>query len=149
MPSPDREKHDGNIASYLLIIEDDRDVAELIACFLAQVKFRPTIASNGADGLQQARTILPSLILCDSCMPGLDGLEVIKAVREEATTEHIPIVLMSGHDAARFDGSEATTFLPKPFQMNEMVATVQRFAQQLEVVSAEGRETDAVELEHA
>jgi DNA-binding response OmpR family regulator len=54
---------------------------------------------------------------------------------------------MSDHAAARFDGSGATAFLPKPFEMNEMVATVQRFARQREV--AKGRETEADELEHA
>jgi DNA-binding response OmpR family regulator len=125
----------------VLILEDDCDFAEVIAYFLAQTKFRPVIASNGVDGLKQAQTLLPSLILCDSCMPGLDGLEVIERLQRDAATARIPIVLMSGFEAARFDGSGANAFLQKPFLMNEMVATVHRFARQ--TMSAEGRETNA------
>lgn len=108
----------------VLVIEDDRQVAELIACFLAQANFRPVITSNGADGLWQAQALLPSLILCDSCLPGLDGSAVVEALHRDATTAHIPIVLMSGYDAARFDGADHTAFLQKPFHMLDMVTLV-------------------------
>jgi CheY-like chemotaxis protein len=109
----------------ILVIEDDHDVAELIACFLAGAKLRPVIASNGLAGLQQARSLMPSLILCDSCMPGLDGVEVISRLRADAATAGIPIILMSGYDAARFDGAGANTFLQKPFLAAELLGAVQ------------------------
>jgi two-component system, OmpR family, phosphate regulon response regulator PhoB len=109
----------------VLVIEDDRDLAELMACFLAQGNVRPIMAANGTDGLQQARALRPSLVLCDSCLPGMDGLEVIETLRSDPGTATIPIVLMSGLDSARFDGSGANVFLPKPFHMMEMVKLVQ------------------------
>jgi DNA-binding response OmpR family regulator len=114
----------------VLVIEDDRDIAELMACFLAEGNLRPILASNGNDGLQQARTFRPALVLCDSCLPGMDGPGVIEALRSDPETAGIPIVLMSGLDSARFDGSGANVFLPKPFHMAEMVGLVQRLIAQ-------------------
>jgi DNA-binding response OmpR family regulator len=132
-------------ASIVLVIEDDHSIAELIGCFLAQAKFRPVLAANGAEGLHQAQAMLPSLILCDSCLPGLDGLEVIERLRGDSATAHIPIVLMSGYDAAHFDGSGAIAFLQKPFQMNEMVATVQRWTRQAATAQVGEPHVDVVE----
>ena len=114
----------------VLIMDDDPVLSELIACFLASAQIRAVMVMNGLTGVQQAHTLLPSLILCDSCMPGIDGLQVIEALRSASATAHIPIVLMSGHAAASFDGCGANAFLQKPFHMAEMVALVQRFVRQ-------------------
>jgi DNA-binding response OmpR family regulator len=111
----------------VLVIEDDHDMAELIACFLVDAKIRAVIAAKGITGLEQARLLLPSLILCDSCMPGMDGLRVLEMLRANPVTAKIPIVLISGHEAARFDGSGADGFLQKPFQMTEMLAVLRSF----------------------
>ena len=111
----------------VLVIDDDHDLAELIACALAREKIRPVIAVNGIAGLQHAQLLLPSLILCDARMREIDGLQVIESLRSDPATAHIPIVLMSGNDAACFDGSGADAFLQKPFQMATMLAMVERF----------------------
>jgi len=116
-----------SFVSTVLVIEDDHSVAELIACFLAHAKLRPVIAPDGAAGLLQARALLPDLIFCDSCMPGLSGMEVIEKLRSEPATALIPVILMSGHAAERFDGSGANAFLQKPFRMTEMLALTERF----------------------
>jgi DNA-binding response OmpR family regulator len=121
----------------VLVIDDDHDVAELLACFLARAKWRPVIALNGTAGVQQALALLPSLILCDSCMLEVDGLEVIRRLRGDPTTEHIPIVLMSGHEAARFDGAGADAFLQKPFQMDEMLALARSLLPEQSSVTAQ------------
>ena len=108
----------------VLVIDDNHDMAELIACFLGAENFRPVIALNGPDGLAHARTLQPAAVICDSCMPGLDGVEVIEALRHDPATAHIPIVLMSGHGPGRFDGSGADAFLPKPMHFDEMLALI-------------------------
>ena len=105
----------------VLVIDDDHDMAELIACFLCAENFRPVIALNGPDGLAHARLLQPAAVICDSCMPGMDGLEVIEALRHDSITAPIPIVLMSGYGPGRFDGSGANAFLPKPIQIEEML----------------------------
>jgi CheY-like chemotaxis protein len=132
--------------STVLVIDDDHSVAELIACFLAHAKLRAVIAPNGIAGLQQAQALLPDLILCDSCMPGLAGLELIEKLRSDSATAHIPIVLMSGYEAARFDGSGANAFLQKPFQISEMLALTQRFVCKPSIAIADesGRATECV-----
>jgi len=112
--------------STVLVIDDADDVAQLLARFFARAKLHPVIASNGIAGLQQARTLLPSLIFCDADMPGLNGLQVIERLRADPATARIPIVLISGYEAARFYGSGADAFLQKPFLMNEMVALARR-----------------------
>ncbi len=111
-------------ASPVLVVEDDHDLAELISCFLADANLKSVIASNGTDGLHQAQALLPSLVLCDSCMSGLGGVEVIERLRSDPATKHIPVVLMSGHQQESFDGSGADGFLQKPFQVTEMLALV-------------------------
>ena len=108
----------------VLVIDDDHDMAELIACFLCAENFRPVIALNGPDGLAHARLLQPAAIICDSCMPGMDGLEVIETLRQNSVTTHIPILLMSGHGPGRFDGSGANAFLPKPIRVDEMLALI-------------------------
>ena len=110
--------------STVLVIDDDHDMAELIACFLCAENFRPVIALNGPDGLAHARLLQPAAVICDSCMPGLDGLEVIEALHHDPVTAHIPIVLMSGHGPGRFDGSGANAFLPKPINIEEMLGLI-------------------------
>lgn len=66
----------------------------------------------------------PPPVICDSCMPDLDGLEVIEALRHDPATAHLPIVLMSGHGPGRFDGSGANAFLPKPINIEEMLGLI-------------------------
>ena len=110
----------------VLVIDDDPEVAELVGCFLTREEFRPVLALSGKAGVRLARSLLPSLILCDVSMPDTDGLKVIEALGCDPATAHIPIVLMSGHDAASLDGSGASAFLQKPFHMSEMVHVVRR-----------------------
>ena len=103
---------------------DENGLEKCVACFLCAEHFRPVIALNGPDGLAHARLLQPAAIICDSCMPGMDGLEVIETLRQNSVTTHIPILLMSGHGPGRFDGSGANAFLPKPIRVDEMLALI-------------------------
>ena len=105
----------------VLVIDDVPQVTELLARFLARADLYTVIAADGIIGLRQARKLLPDLILCDANLPGLDGLDLIKWLKNAPTTAHIPIVLMSG---IRCDDSGADAFLQKPFLMTEMLALV-------------------------
>jgi DNA-binding response OmpR family regulator len=137
----------GHKNSTVLVIDDDHDTAELIACFLCRANFRPVIASSGKDGVQHAHTLLPAMILCDSCMPEMDGLAVIEALRANPATARIPIVLMSAHKPARFDGSEANAFLAKPFHVSELLATVQSLVNSAKVAPAKPKRSAKSALE--
>ncbi|HWN97466.1 MAG TPA: response regulator [Methylomirabilota bacterium] len=126
-------------APTVLVIDDDHDIAELLACFLARDGLRPAIALNGIMGLQQARDLLPSVILCDSCMPGMGGLKVIERLRGDAVTAGIPIVLMSG-DPGYFKDSGANAFLQKPFRITEVLAMARSFTPAATEIARESHE---------
>jgi CheY-like chemotaxis protein len=119
----------------VLIVEDNDEVAELLACILTHEGIRPVLATNGVAGLHQAQALLPSLVLCDSCMPRMDGLQVLEAMRSNPSTARIPFVLMSGNDIARYHGAGATALLQKPFPMVEMLTLVQRLIRESSVAS--------------
>ncbi len=124
-----------NQKASVLVIDDDHDIAELMACFLAQEDFRTFIATDGMAGLEQAQTLLPALILCDLTMPGLNGVEVIQKLKGDPATAHIPVVLTSGHAAARFDGCGAKGFLQKPCHMSELVELAKKLISERDDVS--------------
>jgi CheY-like chemotaxis protein len=106
----------------ILVIEDDEALGALIAYFLRRGNFRTIIARDGIEGLQLAREVSPALVLCDATLPELNGLRVIRALREDPATARIPLVLMSGNEKPpRLSAPAMDAFLKKPFAMDEML----------------------------
>ena len=126
--------------SLILVIEDETEIATIMALFLRKSGFWPVTATDSVTGLKLARELLPSLILCDAALPGMEGPEIIATLRASPDTAGIPVILMSGYNPARFDGCGADAFLQKPFYMNEMVTAVRDF-----MAAREERETRAKE----
>jgi CheY-like chemotaxis protein len=113
----------------LLYIEDNpanmRLIEELIA---RRADLRLLTAVNGTAGIELARTGAPDVILLDINLPGISGLEVLKILREDPATTHIPVVALSAN-AMRRDielGLELGFFryLTKPIKVNEFMATL-------------------------
>jgi DNA-binding response OmpR family regulator len=114
-------------APVVLVIEDDEDIAALAAYFLRRGNYQPVMAQNGIDGLRLARELSPALILCDACLPGLNGLEVLAVLRAKPAAAHAPFVLMSGYENARGGWPMPDAFVQKPFRMEELLALVPAF----------------------
>jgi len=114
-----------NNAPIILIIEDHEEIAELAAYFLRRANYHPVIAADGLEGLQLARMLTPALILCDACLPEMNGLALLATLRVNPITKQIPFVLMSGLQIARSSYPMPDAFLPKPFRMEELLALVQ------------------------
>ncbi|HEX2896460.1 MAG TPA: response regulator, partial [candidate division Zixibacteria bacterium] len=74
----------------LLIIEDDRDITELLRVNLTKEGYRVVSAPSGEDGIDMARSQSPDLILLDLMLPGADGLEVCRALKSDEKTVNIP-----------------------------------------------------------
>ena len=110
----------------ILIVEDEPAIAEVIAQGLRQAQYLVEVAEDGRDGLQRALDERFSLILLDLMLPGLDGLEVCRALRERRRTT--PILMLTARDAVpdRVRGLEmgADDYLPKPFDFTELLARV-------------------------
>jgi len=109
-----------------LVVEDTPDVIRLVGMALQQ-DFKMLSAPDGAQGLEMARNELPSLIVTDLMMPGMDGLELTRRLRDDPTTRHIPIVMLTarGELEDRVAGMDTgvNAYLAKPFSPRELLAS--------------------------
>lgn len=102
----------------LLVIDDNRDIQELITELLID-SYNIITASNGSEGIRKAVRYVPDLIICDVMMPVMDGLECCRRLKEEVSTSHIPVLMLTActMDEQRVQGydSGADGYLSKPF----------------------------------
>ena len=109
----------------ILIVDDDENIAELISLYLMKECFDTKIVSNGEDALSAFETYQPNLVLLDLMLPGVDGFEICRKVREVKNT---PIIMVSAKkediDKIRGLGLGADDYITKPFSPSEMVARV-------------------------
>ncbi|MCR4296880.1 MAG: response regulator [Elusimicrobia bacterium] len=116
----------------ILSIEDDVDLQQVVTYALAKKGWDVVYAYDGKDGLDQARKFIPDLILLDMMLPGLNGLEVIKALKADELTRNIPVVVMTAYPSdAQFLKSAvlamgAVEYLAKPVHIDELVSTIER-----------------------
>jgi DNA-binding response OmpR family regulator len=112
----------------ILVIEDDRDIAELMEFNLRAENFRVEVSHNGREGLQKAQKGLPDLILLDLMLPDLNGLEICKELKRGNRTKHIPIIMVTakGAEVDRVVGFElgADDYIAKPFSTRELILRV-------------------------
>ena len=102
----------------LLIVDDNPDIRLLITELLAD-NYDIHTAVNGKEGLAKAMRLVPDIIICDIMMPVMDGLECCKRLKEEITTSHIPVLILTAcaMDSKRIEGYNcgADSYLSKPF----------------------------------
>jgi two-component system, sensor histidine kinase and response regulator len=112
----------------ILIIEDTESVRENIAEILDAENFESHTAENGEIGVEMARKIQPDLILCDIMMPGMDGYEVIKKLRENEITATTPFIFLTAKSAVENirEGMllGADDYIPKPFTIEQLLDAV-------------------------
>jgi two-component system alkaline phosphatase synthesis response regulator PhoP len=114
------------MATRVLIVEDDRDIADLVARYLGKAGFTTEVLSSGRDALTAIAAHPPDLIVLDLMLPQVDGLEICRAVRTQAKTAAVPIIMLTarGEESDRIVGLElgADDYIAKPFSPNELVA---------------------------
>jgi DNA-binding response OmpR family regulator len=114
--------------SRILIVEDDNDIAALIAHYLEKAGHASEIVSDGGRALSVARDTPPDLVILDLMLPGLNGLEVCRALRSDSRTAELPILMVTarGEESERILGldSGADDYVVKPFSPNELMARV-------------------------
>jgi DNA-binding response OmpR family regulator len=113
----------------ILIVEDDTEQLEVIRLSLKAAGFAIGTAANGTDALVKTRSISPDLIVLDLMLPGLNGFDVCKALRQDPATASVPIIMLTGMRSqfGRFAGFEsgANAFLLKPFDSEELISKVE------------------------
>ena len=120
----------------ILIIEDDRDILNLIDWHLKADGYQTLKSENGAEGLEIAIKKHPDLIVLDLMLPGMDGLQVCKALKRNETTESIAIIMLTarGEEVDRVVGFElgADDYIVKPFSPRELILRIRAIMRRAE-----------------
>src|SRR5437867_1384103 len=116
------------MAREVLVVEDEPDIRRLVVLHLEGDGFRCRTAANGLDALREAKADVPDLVVLDLMLPGIDGLEVCRRLRSDASTASVPIIMLTAKsdEVDRVVGLEvgADDYVAKPFSPKEMVARV-------------------------
>ena len=114
------------MAVSVLIVEDDRNIAELLQMYLEKEGYSVTTAFDGGQGLSKFRSVNPNLVLLDVMMPVMDGWAVCKAIRSES---QVPIIMLTakGETDDKISGlrAGADDYITKPFEMREVLARIE------------------------
>jgi diguanylate cyclase (GGDEF)-like protein len=111
----------------VLVIEDEPPIARLIRETLELEGFTVLTASTGEEGVASAQSHLPQIVLLDLMLPGIDGFEVVRRLREQERTQHIPVVVLSARHDVEFKVralETANDYLTKPFNSDELIARI-------------------------
>ena len=126
------------MATSVLIVEDDKNIAELLQMYLEKQGYAVTIALDGGKGLEKFRTIKPDLVLLDVMMPVMDGWAVCRAIRAESQT---PVIMLTAKsevdDKVAGLRSGADDYITKPFEMREVLARIEAVLRRSDRVSGE------------
>ena len=130
------------MATRVLIVEDDRDIADLVAHYLGKAGFTTQVLSSGREALTAIAAVPPDLIVLDLMLPQVDGLEICRAVRNQAKTAAVPIIMLTarGEESDRIVGLElgADDYIAKPFSPNELVARARALLRRAQRVTLTG-----------
>ena len=128
----------GDLHEYVLLAEDDNDVALLITQMLNNEGYSYCWAQNGKEALEIIEQKHPQLVITDIMMPQMDGIELIKALRGNEETNHIPIIVVSARteNNDRLTGLDAgaEVYLGKPFIPDELLMMVRKLIEQREML---------------
>ena len=132
----------------ILIVDDDENIAELISLYLTKECFETMIVYDGESALSSFETFQPNLILLDLMLPGIDGYEICKQIRNQ---KNIPIIMVSAKkddiDKIRGLGLGADDYMTKPFSPSELVARVKAHLSRYErLIGSNQKQNDIVEI---
>jgi two-component system phosphate regulon response regulator PhoB len=136
------------MSAHILVVDDEPDIAALVAYHLARESYRVQTALDGAEALRAIETQTPDLIVLDLMLPGLSGLEVLKELSRRPETSAVPVILLTAkrEEQDRIEGLMlgADDYVAKPVSPQELVlrvAAVLRRTTQLPAVESSGKVT--------
>jgi len=106
----------------VLVVDDERQIRDLLKEFLTNEVYEVILASNGKEAIELTENENPDVILLDLKMPGINGIEVCKRLKEEPKTQFIPIIVITGYVDNKIDAIEAGAddFVHKPINLTEL-----------------------------
>ncbi|MBE2214682.1 MAG: response regulator [Opitutaceae bacterium] len=124
----------------ILVIDDDPATLSTVGAVLRAGGHQTFDAGDGASGIERAQSLLPDLIICDVTMPGIDGYDVLRALKRNLATAAIPFIFLSGHldeDFVRQGmGLGADDYLAKPFLPEQLFASIRARMERQRIVTA-------------
>ena len=120
----------------ILVVDDEPDVLELIVFHLEKENFKVAVADTGDRALKMARSQVPSLLVLDLMLPGINGLEICQLLKQDPKTRDVPILMLTARAAEedRIRGLElgAHDYVTKPFSLRELVLRVKKLLKRAE-----------------
>jgi DNA-binding response OmpR family regulator len=117
------------VSDLVMVIEDEKEIRELVRYNLERAGYRVASAANGEEGLESIFSSRPNVVIVDLMLPGRSGLEVVREIREEPSTRDLPVIVLTARAAEmdRLLGFEhgADDYVTKPFSPRELIARVQ------------------------
>lgn len=133
---------------HIHIIEDNAEIQHFLLRNL-ESKYQITQSITGNDGFAQATNLVPDLLICDLSLPGMDGIDIVKALKNDLRTSHIPIIILTSKAtvtqqiAAMQAGAES--FITKPFNIHVLEATIQNLIHNRQILK-ESMHSDVIDL---
>lgn len=125
----------------ILIVEDEKDIVEVLRYYLEKENYRVHAAEDGFTALEIAQKVVPNLILLDLMLPQMDGLEVCRQLRKDERLREIPVIMLTARaeEADKIRGLEigADDYVTKPFSAKELVARIRAHIRRREGSTAE------------
>lgn len=113
----------------LLLIEDDPDVIEITILRLEHAGYEVISATNGNEGLLKASSEIPDLILLDLKIPGINGIEVCKRLKDDDKLNNIPVIILTANDNTSikqlYRDIKADDYLSKPYEPHILISKIQ------------------------
>jgi two-component system cell cycle response regulator DivK len=115
-----------DVSPLVLLVEDDRDTREMYRTYLTYSGVRVAEAPNAFQALERAHEQRPDIVVTDIAMPGMDGLELSRKLREEPPTRDVPIIALSGQASSRAREAGFDVVLEKPCMPDALLSAIQQ-----------------------
>ena len=113
----------------ILVVDDERDILEFLQIILEEEGYEVTTTDKG-EYLEKLRNGgLPDIILLDVLLSGKDGRDIVRFLKSQQETQHIPVIMLSAHPSAGETARKAGAddFVAKPFDIDDLLATIAKF----------------------